>query len=123
MPESRERNKEVLSNPVETQIKMVDIGRENISNEPIPREIKTWMEKVEQASSTQPQQVNDAGGQPLLTPVASQNPKIVLPVTRTTFLGGFKKTVLDAGRWLSVFLFRFIKMKQGNVIFKSNNAK
>lgn len=123
MPESRERSKEIPSNPVETQIKMVDIGRDSISKEPIPREIKTWMEKVEQASSTQPQAVNDAAGQPLLTPTAPQDPKVVLPITRTTFVTGFKKTWLDAGRWLSVFFLRLIKMKKGEVTFKPDDAK
>ena len=122
MPESKERNKEIPQNPIETQIKIVDIGRENIGNEPIPREIKTWMEKVEASSSTQPQQVNDDTGQPLLTPVAPQDPKIVLPVTRSTFVGGFKKTFVDAGHWLSIFLFRFIKIKKGNVTFKSDDT-
>ncbi len=122
MPESRERNKEIPSNPIETQIKIVDIGRENISREPLPREVKTWMEKVEEASSTQPQQVNDAAGQPLLTPVASQDPKVVLPVTRSTFISGFKKTWSEAGRWLSVFLLRFIKIKKGEITFKSDDT-
>ncbi|MFA5025180.1 MAG: hypothetical protein WC503_01555 [Candidatus Shapirobacteria bacterium] len=122
MPESRERNKEIPSNPIETQIKIVDIGRENVGSEPIPREIKTWMEKVEQASSSQPQQVNDDSGQPLLTPIAPQDPKVVLPISRNTFVGGFKKTWLDAGRWLSVFIFRFIKIKKGDVTFKSDDT-
>ena len=122
MPESRERNKEIPNNPIETQIKMVDIGRENIGQEPIPREVKTWMEKVEQASSSQPQQVNDDSGQPLLTSTTPQDPKILLPVTRSTFVNGFKKTWVDAGRWLSVFLFRFIKIKKGNVSFKTDDT-
>lgn len=123
MPESRERNKEIPNNSIETQVKMVDIGRENVSNEPIPREIKSWMEKVEQASSSQPQTVNDASGQPLLTLTAPQDPKVVLPVTRSSFVGGFKKTWLDASRWLSVFLLRFIKQKKGDVTFKPDDTK
>lgn len=122
MPESRERNKEIPSNPIESQVKMVDIGRENLSTEPIPREIKTWMEKVEAASPPQPQQINDDSGQPILTPTAPQNPKIVLPITKSTFVKGFKKTFTDAGRWLSVFFFRFIKIKKGEVTFKSNDT-
>jgi len=122
MPESKERSKEIPSNPVETQVKMVDIGRENIGREPIPREIKTWMEKVEASSTTQPQQVNDDSGQPILTPISPQNPKIILPITRSTFVNGFKKTFADAGRWLSVFFFRLIKIKKGNVTFKSDDT-
>ena len=122
MPESRERNKEIPNNPIETQVKMVDIGRENVGNEPIPREVKTWMEKVEQATSSQPQQVNDASGQPLLTPTAPQDPKVTLPVTQGTFARGFKKTWLDAGRWLSVFVWRLMKINKGNFKFKSDDT-
>lgn len=122
MPESRERNKEIPQNPIETQVKIVDISRENADKETIPREVKTWMEKLEQASNSQPQDVNDDAGQPLLTPVSPVNPKIALPVTRSTFVSGFKKTWLEAGRWLSVFLFRFIKIKKGNVTFKTDDT-
>lgn len=122
MPESRERNKEIPSNSIETQIKMVDIGRENVGNEPIPREIKNWMEKVEEASSTQPQTVNDASGQPILYPSTPQNPKVTLPITRSVFAKGFKKTWLDAGRWLSVFVWRIMKIKKGNFKFKDDDT-
>jgi hypothetical protein len=122
MPETKERNKEISNDQIETKSVLVDIGREKISNEPIPREIKTWMEKVEQASSSQPRQVNDDTGQPLLTPTSPQDPKIILPVTRKSFVAGFKKTCFDAGRWLSVFLFRFIKIKKGNVTFKNDDT-
>jgi len=115
MPETKERN-------IETQVKIVDIGPENINKEPIPREIKTWMEKVEQASASQPQAVDDASGQPLLAPSTPQDPKIILPITQSTFVAGFKKSFEEAGRWLSVFLFRFIKIKKGNVIFKNNDT-
>jgi len=120
MPETRERSKEIPSSPLESQIRLVDIGQENLGKEPIPREIKTWMEKVEQASSTQPQPVNDDSGQPLLVASNPVDPKVVLPITRSGFVSGFKKTFADAGHWLSVFLFRFIKIKKGNVTFKSD---
>ena len=121
MPETKERNKEISHNQIEADTILVDIGRENIGREPVSRKIKTWMEKVEQVPSSQPQQINDDTGQPLLTQINPQDPKIVLPVTRQTFITGFKKSFLDASRWLSVFLFRFIKIKKGNVTFKSHD--
>lgn len=122
MPELRERNKEIPQNSLETQIKIVDIGRENVGKEPLPREVKTWMEKVEGATPPQNQLINDAQGQPLLTTTTPQNPKITLPVTKSTFTAGFKKTWDDASHWLSVFVLRFIKIKKGNVIFKSDDT-
>lgn len=121
MPEIKERNLEISPNTAENKTGMVDIGQENLGREPIPREIKTWMEKVEQASS-QPKSVNDADGQPLLSPSNPQDPKITLPLTKSTFILGFKKTWLEAGRWLSSFWFRFIKIKKGNVTFKSHDT-
>lgn len=120
MPETRERSKEIPSSPLESQIKIVDIGQENLGREPIPREISTWMEKFEQDSSSNPPQVTDAAGQPLLTSSPPSNPKITLPVTRKTFIAGFKKSFEDAGYWLSAQIFRFIKIKKGNVTFKSD---
>jgi hypothetical protein len=85
---------------------------------PVPREVKTWMEKVEQTQTNPVPLTDDKTGAPLLTPAAPSNPVIVLPTTRTTFTGGFTKTVNDAGRWLSEFILRLIKIKKGNVKFK-----
>lgn len=114
MAENRERlGQESLQ--TEKYTKIVDV--EAITKEPLSREVTTWMEKVEQ-NQTPMQTVNDSNGQPLLTPTTPINPKIVLPVTRKTFVHGFKKTIEEAGRWLSVFILRLIKIKKGNVKFK-----
>ena len=75
------------------------------------------MEKIEQ-SQIPTQTVNDSSGQPILAPTAPVNPKIILPVTRKTFVQGFKKAIEEAGRWLSIFILRLIKIKKGNVKFK-----
>jgi len=123
MPEAREKDKELPQNILENKIRIVDISRDSVNREPIPREIKTWMEKVEEASTTTQSVVNDDQGQPILTPSAPTNPKIVLPLTRQTFLSGFKKSFQDAGRWLSVFFLRFIKIKKGNVTFKNYDSQ
>ena len=123
MSEAREKDKEVPQNILENKIRIVDVGRDNLNREPLPREIKTWMEKVEESSTTNQTFVNDDQGQPILSPSAPVNPKIVLPITRGTFLTGFKKSFQDAGRWLSVFFLRFIKIKKGNVIFKNNDSQ
>lgn len=96
--------------------KLTDV--ETINKEPLPENVMKWMERVEQTSQTPILTINDSSGQPLLTPAAPVNPKIVLPITRKTFSEGFKKTVENAGRWLSVFIFRLIKIKRGNIQFK-----
>ncbi len=121
MPEIKEKNVEISSNTAENKTGIVDIGRESLGREPIPREIKTWMEKVEQASTSQPNTIND-DGQVTEASLNSQESQITLPITKNTFVIGFKKTWLDAGRWLSSFWLRFIKIKNGNVTFKSHDT-
>ena len=83
----------------------------------VPHEIKTWLQKIEEDPGMA-NPISDQSGSQVLTPSAPQNPKVVLPVSRNTFLGGFKKSIDDASRWLSTFLLRLIKMKKGNVKFK-----
>jgi hypothetical protein len=82
----------------------------------VPHEVKTWMQKIEDDPAAMKTVQDDSGTTVLTTPV-SQNPKVTLPVTRDKFVAGFKKTVGEAGRWLSVFLLRLIKKKKGNVKF------
>ena len=121
MPEIKERNLEISPNTAENKTGIVDVGQDNIGKEPVPRDIKTWIEKVEQASIPQSNTINDDGQ---VTPInlSNQESPVTLPLTKKTFVVGFKKTWLDAGRWLSSFWLRFIKIKKGNVTFKSHDT-
>ena len=83
----------------------------------VPESVKSWLEKIEH-DPVQMRTVNDDSGQPLLQPSAPQDPRIILPITRKKFVAGFKKTLDEAGKWLSTFILRVIKMKEGNVKFK-----
>jgi len=121
MPEIKERNLEISPNIASNKPEIVDIGRESIGREPIPREIKTWMEKVEQASISSPNTIGD-DGQVTGAILSSSEPQINIPITKKTFIVGFKKTWEEAGRWLSSFWLRFIKIKKGNVTFKSHDT-
>jgi len=113
-------NKERQINTPDGEIKsnsMIDVGVEN--NAVLPREVKSWMEKVEGLTpSVQQGVIDDSTGQTVLSPTAPVNPVIVMPITKRTFVAGFKKTVTDAGKWLSTFIFRFIKIKKGQVKFQ-----
>lgn len=86
----------------------------------VPREVQSLLQKMEQ-DPTQSSVINDQN-QPQLTPSTPTDPKIVLPTTRTNFVSGFKKKVDDVGLWLSKFLFREIKLKNGNVSFKPDDS-
>ncbi len=87
---------------------------------PVPPELRSFLQRMEQPPAATP--TFDPNGQPQLTPSVSTNPKIVLPITRTTFVSGFKKRIDDVGLWLSKFLFREIKLKEGNISFKPDDS-
>jgi hypothetical protein len=84
----------------------------------LPHEVESWMTRVEKKGSGDVKQINDDQGQPILTSVSNDDDiNLKLPVTRTVFSNGFSLAVNKAGRWLSEFLFRWIKMKKNKVKF------
>jgi hypothetical protein len=113
-------NKEILINnqteKVNKPVEMVDLqkDRETI----VPREVRSWMEKVEEDPSLKNQSQQIKGDDDsILQPIATGVTKVVLPTNKSTFSTGFGKSVGDAGRWLSEFVFRLIKKNKGNVKF------
>jgi len=118
-------NKEIMIDQAESKIgqqneKPIDImtdlqkDREVI----VPREVRSWMEKVEQDPDLNSQNQNNGNNDDsVLQPIAKIS-KIELPVDKVDFSEGFKKTVSEASRWLSEFVFRLIKKNKGNVKFK-----
>lgn len=108
IPENRE---------AEVQKRPGEVMRDVRERQHVPNEIKSWMQKIEQ-DPTQMTTVSDDDSQPVLQPAAPTNPKLMLPTTREKFVEGFKKTLDEAGRWLSAFILRLIKKKKGNVKFK-----
>jgi len=118
MAENKERiiienQNEQNNKPIEG---MVDLekNREAI----VPREVKNWMEKVEQDPDLTNQKKNNGNNDDVvLQPIATTVTKITLPTNKRVFSQGFGKTVGEAGRWLSEFVFRLIKKNKGNVKF------
>lgn len=116
MAENKERlgieNEKLVEKPIEG---MVDLekNREAV----VPREVKNWMEKVEEEPKTNPQGQKTGDDDSILQPIATAVTKITLPTSKKTFSTGFSKTVGEAGRWLSEFVFRLIKKNKGNVKF------
>lgn len=86
--------------------------RENSAN--VPREVENWLKKIERDPTVIKKVIDDSGQ---VVPVANTPTQTQLPVGRGKFLAGFKKSVDDTGRWLSVFLLRIIKKESGNVKF------
>ena len=115
MPE----NKEIINNQNEQfgnqqTEKPVEVMRDLQKDREVfvPREVKSWMEKVEQEQEIPS---DDSVLQPITT---TTTPKITLSTDKKVFSEGFNKTIGDAGRWLSEFMFRLIKKNKGNVKFK-----
>ena len=100
---------------VKTEVMMDIKSREKPE---VRKEVESWLEKLEEDPKMTQQKITDDSGQTVLKPSVPINPKITLPVQKTTFLYGFKKGVDEAGRWLSEFVFRLIKINKGNVKFK-----
>jgi len=119
MPENKEirsQNEQVIRQPIEKPVEVMrDLqkDREVI----VPREVRSWMEKVEEDPSLNNQKIN-GDDDSILQTIAPTVTKIVLPTDRNNFSEGFNKTMDDAGRWLSEFVFRLIKKNKGNVKFK-----
>jgi len=98
---------------------LVDIQRNREAV--VPREVKSWMEKIENDdTNTDDQQQNTTKGDDdsILKPIAPTVKQIILPTDKSTFKTGFGKAISDAGRWLSEFVLRIIKRSKGNVKFK-----
>ena len=77
-------------------------------------DVANWLKKIERDPMTITQVINDSGA--VVSPVSPPT-KTQLPISRNIFLGGFKKSVNETGRWLSFFLLRIIKKEAGNVKF------
>ena len=118
-------NSKEIPSPIQNEeisnVKIDDL--ESKANEPLPRNVEGWIEKVEKASESSQKVVrDDTTGQVVMTPAAPSNPTVVLPITKNAFAAGFKRTVSDASRWLSVFVLRIIKKEKGKVKFKDNDT-
>ncbi|MFA6250740.1 MAG: hypothetical protein WC686_04570 [Candidatus Shapirobacteria bacterium] len=99
--------------PNEIKFEDLELGKEA----PLPREVETWMTKVEKTATST---VTDSQGQTVMQPSTPPPTTTALPISRQTFVAGFKKKLEEAGRWLSEYIFRLIKIKKGQVKFKQN---
>lgn len=117
MPENKEvlsgvqNEKKLIQKREETGLIDLDKGREAM----VPREVKSWMEKIEedpQQNQKQGQRDDDS----VLQPIHKAKQR-TLPVNKRTFSSGFNKNISNAGRWLSEFVLRIIKREKGKVEF------
>ena len=120
MSENKEliNNIEIPQRQAESDIKTAEI-RDLRQEVTVPREVKTWMQKLEEDPTLNQNNTNPKGDDDsVLKPIAPAVVKITLPTNKTTFTGGFSKPVNQAWRWLSEFVLRIIKKNQGKVKFK-----
>ena len=122
MPENRERivpQETVDQQPKSQEVSAVMTDLQKEKDIPIPREVKSWMQKVEEDPVLQQNSQKIKGDDDsVLQPIATTVTKITLPSDRKTFTSGFNKPVDNAWKWLSTFILRIIKKNEGKVKFK-----
>jgi len=116
-------NKEILTESLKYTPESVENKPEVLTDlqareEKLSKELDSWIKIIEKAPKQQV--INDANNQPLMQATTTATPKIILPVTRQKFVAGFKKKVNEAGKWLSTFILKLIKVKEGEVEFKKD---
>lgn len=84
----------------------------------VPREVEGWLEKVEMAGGDNGDTPTLTPGKPTGTAIPAAPNITTVSFSRGQFVAGFKKRFSDAGRWLSAFWLRIIKIKQGRVKFR-----
>lgn len=83
----------------------------------LDKEVVPLIEKIEKDISLS-KPINDNYGQPLISPPASQNPKITLPVTKATYSLGLTQKITDSVRWLAEWCLRIIKIFGTQAVFR-----
>lgn len=122
--------KEELLNQTENNNETVEKSRRHetvkIIDRLVPRdrtdhEVESWLEKIEKdPAQIQDQQMGNTATD--LQAVAQQADDLYqVPVTKKNFVAGFKLTIDEAAKWLSVFILRIVKKRQGKVKFREEN--
>ena len=85
-------------------------------------EAEDWLSKIEK----DPQQIKNQQMGNNASPLQAVGGEVVdvfeIPITREKFVRGLKQSIDDAARWLSTFLLRIVKKKDGKVKFKQENG-
>ncbi len=106
----------------------LEAGKETAEIEVIPEspeispELAEHVERVVRGEVELPGhiEVGDHEDRPVtIQPSASQQPNIVLPLTRSDFTAGPKQPVSSSWRWLYEFVKRIVLMFPGRTIYKS----
>ncbi len=88
----------------------------------IDKEVEPLIHKLEQEIYLA-KPVTDDYGQPIVSPPSSQNPKITLPVTKSTFSFGLTQKISDSIRWLAEWCLRLIKIFGNQAVFREEQNK
>ena len=96
-----------------------------IDAEPSPKiekDVQDYIEKVEKEQFLS-QPITDDYGQPIISPPASQDPKIVLPITQNQYLLGLQEKITESIRWLAVWCGRLVKIFGQKAVFRKVQTK
>ncbi len=116
MPNLPEKDEKELLNELlagEEKVPVIDAE----SEPKLDKEVQPLIQKLESdISLTQP--VTDDYGQPLVSPAAPQDLKIILPITQTAYDFGLKRKISESIRWLAEWCLRLTKIFGPRAIFR-----
>jgi len=87
----------------------------------VDKEVEPLIKKVEEEIYLS-KPVTDDAGQVLVSAPAPQNPTIILPISKATYLVGIKQKVTESVRWLAEWCFRLIKIFGQKITFREEKA-
>jgi len=93
-----------------------------VKTEPEINPEKTLIQKIEE-DVVLDKPVMDNYGQPIVSPAAPQNPKIVLPISRNSYALGLTRKISESIRWLAEWCFRLVKIFGERASFKEVETK
>jgi len=98
------------------------ILRQEAEEVEIPKEVESWLEKIEKKEAKVPK-VTDDQGQMIIKATEEEEIKVVLPMSKKQFAVGLKEKTGKATRWLAEQCFRLIKIYKGKVRFKKGETE
>lgn len=109
-------DKEILTG-VSKEAKKVLI-KEKEEEPRIPREVSSWLKRIEKNIYLSKPVTDDQTGQVLVTSSQAKKPKIILPLKKQKFAFGLSQKASEAIRWLTEWCLKLIKMHPERVAFK-----
>lgn len=88
----------------------------------IDKEVEPYIQKIEKEIFLA-RPITDDYGQPLVSPAAPQQPKIVLPISKSQYSFGLTQKISESIRWLAEWCLRLVKIFGSRITFRELETK